>query len=131
MRFSGWVFRIAAIWGFLSVPPMFFLLDRFGGDNPPPVTHPEFFYGFAGVTLAWQIVFLVIAWDPPRFRPIIPAAIVEKLAWAFTVAVLHAQGRMPAALVPLGAVDLLFAVLFTAAFTRLGSARIPAARPPG
>lgn len=69
MRFSRVVFRIAAAWGFLSVAPMFFLLDRFGRDNPPPVTHPEFFYGFAGLTLAWQIVFLIVASDPARFRP--------------------------------------------------------------
>jgi hypothetical protein len=121
MRFSRAVFRVAGIWGVLTVPPMFFLLERFGRDNPPPVTHPEFFYGFAGVTLAWQIAFLIVASDPLRYRPIIGAAIVEKLAWAATVGILYAQGRISRGLIPLGLVDLVLATLFTIAFVRTAS----------
>jgi hypothetical protein len=34
----------------------------------PPVNHPEFYYGFFGVTLSWQIMFLVIGSSPIRYR---------------------------------------------------------------
>jgi hypothetical protein len=123
MKFSKRVFIAAGIWGFLVVPPMFFLLEKFGRENPPPITHPEFFYGFAGVTLAWQFVFLMIASDPVRFRPILPAAILEKAAWAATVAVLYGQGRISRALLPLGAVDLVLGALFTVAFVNTSPTR--------
>lgn len=126
MNFSRAVFRIAGVGGLLTILPMFFLLERFGRDNPPPVTHPEFFYGFAGVTLAWQIVFLIVASDPARLRPIIPAAVVEKLAWAGTVAVLWSERRISSGFIPVGAVDLVLAILFSVAFAKtagLGGSR--------
>ena len=50
-------------------------LERTGLDNPPPVTHPEFYYGFVGVALAFQLVFLTIASDPLKYRPLILAGI--------------------------------------------------------
>ena len=53
MSFARWVFRIAGIYGVLVIAPMYFLESRFPAENPPPITHPEFFYGFVGVTLAW------------------------------------------------------------------------------
>ena len=28
---------------------------------PPTITHPDFFYGFVGVALVWQLVFLLNA----------------------------------------------------------------------
>jgi len=39
----------------------------------------EYFYGFVGVGLAWQITFLIIARDPARFRPIMIGGILEKV----------------------------------------------------
>jgi hypothetical protein len=45
MRFAKWVFLLAAITGVLMLIPPYFLEQRFGQDNPPPVNHPEF-YGF-------------------------------------------------------------------------------------
>ena len=70
MKFAKIVFWIAGIWGLLVVPPLFFIFDRIGKDNPPPITHPGFYYGFATVTLAWQIAFILIARDPVRLRHI-------------------------------------------------------------
>jgi hypothetical protein len=68
--------------------PMYLLEDRIDQDQPPPITHPEFFYGFAGITLAWQLLFLVLASDPFRYRPMILPSIVEKLSYVIALAVL-------------------------------------------
>jgi len=69
MKFARIVFLIAGIYGILVLTPLYFLEQTIGRETPPPITHPEFFYGFVGVGLAWQIVFLIIARDPLRFRP--------------------------------------------------------------
>jgi hypothetical protein len=85
------VFAIAGICGLLVVPPLYFLFDMIGRQTPPPITHTEFYYGFAAVTLAWQLAFLVIASDPARFRLLMFPAIVEKLRYAASLLVLYAQ----------------------------------------
>ena len=66
MTFAKRVFMAAGIWGLLVVPPLFFLYDTVGRQNPPAITHPEYYYGFAAITTAWQLAFLVIASDPIR-----------------------------------------------------------------
>ena len=116
MRFSRWVFACAGIWGLLVVPPLFFLLERLGRENPPAVTHPEFYYGFAAVTTVWQLGFLTMATDPGRFRPLMPIAVLEKAGWIATALVLYAQHRVASSMLPFAAVDLLFGVLFAVAF---------------
>ena len=69
MTFARLVFRIAGVWGLLLLAPLYFMFDLIGRQDPPPITHPAFYYGFAGVALAWQIAFFIIAHDPVRFRP--------------------------------------------------------------
>ena len=68
MRFAKWVFLLAGVSGILLVVPPYFLERQTSEDYPPPITHPEYYYGFFGVTLAWQFLFLVIASDPVRYR---------------------------------------------------------------
>ena len=85
MKFAKIVFLVAGIWGVLVITPLFFLFDLIGKNDPPAITHPGFYYGFACVTLAWQIAFLVISRDPVRLRPMmIPCMlknfILERLA---------------------------------------------------
>jgi hypothetical protein len=117
------LFRIAAGYGLLVLLPYYFMERRIGIDFPPPITHPEFFYGFLGVAVAWQLAFLVIASDPLRFRPIILAGIVEKLAFGVPAIVLVALGRSHP-LVLLGAgIDLGLAAAFVWAFVSLRDAR--------
>src|SRR5437867_1228835 len=82
MRFAKWVFLLAGISGILIVLPHYFVEEKFGRDHPPPVNHPEFFYGFFGVTLAWQFLFLVIGSDPVRFRPAMLPAMFEKASFS-------------------------------------------------
>jgi len=92
---------------------------------PPPITHPDLYYGFIGVTLAWQIAFLMIATDPVRYRTIMFAAILEKVLYVGSIVVLYLYGQLQpgqaaAISVPDGTLGLLFVAAFfkTPAFRR-------------
>lgn len=116
VRFAARVFRFAAIYGILALAPQYFLEERIGRDDPPPITHPEHFYGFVGVALAWQLAFLLIARDPVRYRLFMLPAIAEKLAFGLAAPILVLLGRSAAPVAFFGALDLVLAALFFAAF---------------
>jgi hypothetical protein len=117
------LFRIAGIYGLIVMLPQYFLETRIGNDFPPAITHPEYFYGFVGTVVAWQCVFLVIAGDPRRYRPLMLVAVLEKLAFAVPVALLLTQGRLaPGAIVGFAGIDLLLAIGFTISFLKTESA---------
>ncbi len=122
MRFAKIVFWIACIWGVLVLTPLFFIYDKIGQQDPPPVTHPGFYYGFVTVALAWQLAFMVIAADPVRYRGIMIPAMVEKFGYAAAIAVLYLQGRIHPADLTFGATDLLLGLLFVAAFIKTKAA---------
>jgi hypothetical protein len=111
-RFS---FLVAGLVGVLFVAPMYFLESRIGRTDPPAITHPEYFYGFVGVTLVWQLFFLVIASDPIRFRPLMLVAVLEKISYGLAAPMLFVLGRARIDTFAAGVVDLGFAVLFTVA----------------
>lgn len=111
-RLAQRAFYFAAVYGAVTLVPAYFLESRL----VPPPSHPEQFYGFLGVALAWQFAFLVISLDVARFRPLMPVAVAEKLAFGVPAVVLHLQGRAPAPVLVLGLVDLAFAGLFLAAY---------------
>ena len=112
------VFVAAGLWGIAVLTPLYFLLDITGRQYPAPTAYPQFFYGFLSVAMAWQIAFLVIGSSPLRFRLLMIPAIVEKVGFVVTVAVLHRQSRLSAA-DAMGAVpDVLWGVLFIAAFVK-------------
>jgi hypothetical protein len=117
-RFARRVYTVAGIYGLVVMLPQYFLEDRIGRDAPPPITHPEHFYGFIGVTVAWQIAFLVIARDPQRLRPLMPVTVLEKLVFAVPVAMLWAKGRVGGSVLPFAAIDLLLAALFLVSYVR-------------
>jgi hypothetical protein len=118
MRFAKIVFWIAGIWGVLVLAPLYFLFDVIGRQDPPPITHPGFYYGFASVGLSFQIVFFVIARDPIRLRPMMIPSIIEKFAGGGTFVILYLEHRLTPGDLGLGCVDLLFGVLFVAAFLK-------------
>jgi hypothetical protein len=118
MRFARWVFRLAGIYGLVVMLPQYFLEERIGRDDPPPITHPEYFYGFVGVTVAWQLAFLVIARDPVRYRLMMLPAVLEKAGFAIAAPVLFAQHRVSAVVLGFGTIDLVLGILFVAAFLR-------------
>ena len=118
MKLAKVVFWIAAIWGVLIITPLYFIFDVIGRNDPPPITHPEFFYGFIGVTIAWQVVFLIISRDPQRYRTLMIAAVLEKAVFVIAVAILFAQNRIGGTvLVPAG-IDLVLGVLFVISFLK-------------
>jgi hypothetical protein len=116
MKFAKWVFAIAAVHGFLLITPLYFAEYEIGRHDPPAVTHPEYFYGFIGVTLAWQVVFLMIAREPVRHRPIMLAAIVEKALYGFGTLALVAAARVNPMLRIFAMIDLMLGIAFLSAF---------------
>src|ERR1700685_621463 len=116
MRFAKVVFWIAAIWGVVGVTPLYFIFDRIGLQDPPPITHPAFYYGFVSVGLAFQVAFFVIAKDPVRLRPMMIPSVLEKFGYGATLVVLFLQNRLHPQDLALGGVDLLFGILFLGAF---------------
>ena len=117
-RFARRVYTVAGIYGLVVMLPQYFLEDRIGRDTPPPITHPEHVYGFIGVTIAWQIAFLVIGREPQRLRALMPVTVLEKLAFAVPVAMLWAKGRVAGSVLPFAGIDLLLAALFVVSYVR-------------
>lgn len=116
--FARRVFAAAGIYGLIALLPQYFLEDVFGEQDPPPITHPEHFYGFVGVAVAWQLAFLTIARDPVRFRPMMPAVVIEKLSFGVAAMWLFAAGRVSPAVIGFAGIDLVLAGLFTASYFR-------------
>lgn len=115
MTFATWAYRIAGLYGLVVITPLVFLERVVSAAAPPPITHPEYYYGFVVGAFAWQVVFLVIARDPVRFRPLMPVTWIEKSYGVFALG-LYAQGRIAADVLALGVIDLVLAVLFVGAF---------------
>lgn len=122
MKLARVVFRIAGIWGFLILTPIYFMYDRIGQQYPPPLTHPDFFYGFIGVALVWQVAFLIISTDPVRFRPMMIAAILEKFVYMGTLIILVIKGQLQVGQFAIASPDLLLGLLFVAAYVKTPAA---------
>lgn len=121
MRFAKVVFWVAGIWGVLVITPLYFLFDAIGRMDPPPITHPGFFYGFAGLALAWQIAFCFIATDSARFRPLMIPSIVEKFVYGASIATLVLQNRTRSSDLTFGGTDILLGILFVIAYYKTPS----------
>jgi hypothetical protein len=128
MKFARVVFLIAGLYGLVVLAPGYFLEQAVGRDNPPAITHPEFFYGFLGVALAWQIAFLFIAQNPVRFRPMMIPSVVEKLTYSGAVIVLLKQHRISMATFELGLADVIFAILFAVSFAKTRRSAVDSGR---
>ena len=118
MRFAKWVFLLAGVSGILLVVPAYFLERQTSEDYPPPITHPEYYYGFFGVTLVWQFMFLVIATDPVRYRRAMLPAMLEKASFAIAIPILYAAGRVAGVWIGFASMDATWLVLFVVAYLR-------------
>jgi hypothetical protein len=116
MKFARYVFLAAGIYGILVTFSLYFMLQKLSTDYPPALTHPEYYYSFVGVTLAWQILFLWIARFPLRFRPMMAFCSIEKLPLVPTYLILAPQGLFPPLWIPLMLIDLAFGALFLASY---------------
>lgn len=116
MKFAKYVFYIAGIYGIVALVPQYFLESKNSADYPPAITHAEYYYGFIGVALAFQIVFLVIGSDPQKYRAMILPSIVEKFSFAVALVVLYLQDRLAPSMLGLGFIDMTLGVLFIASY---------------
>jgi hypothetical protein len=115
-RFARVVFLLAGVYGLIVLAPQYFLEAQIGRDYPPAITHPEYFYGFIGLALAWQFAFLLIASDVRRYRPVMLLGVAEKFAFGVPAILLYAAGRAPGAVAGAGAADLVLGTLFVVAY---------------
>ncbi len=111
------MFLGAGIYGIVVLLPQYFL-----ELSVPPLQRPEQFYGFVGVALVWQVVFLLIARDVRKYRPLMLVGVLEKLAFGVPVVVLFARGRVGGDVLAFGSIDLILGVLFALAY---GATREP------
>jgi hypothetical protein len=102
----------------LLITPLYFMFDLIGRKDPPPVTHPAFFYGFVGLALAWQIAFFFIASDPIRYRPLMIPSMFEKFSYAAAVIILVWQSRTSRSDLAFAGTDLLLGVFFVIAYLK-------------
>lgn len=110
------IYLFAGIYGVLVLAPMYFMERQTGIDAPPAITHPEFYYGFIGVSLAAQVMFFIISRDPVRFKPLMIAAILEKVSFGAAAIVLLSQDRIPMNMFLGGCIDLFLMCLFIFAY---------------
>lgn len=119
MKFAKWTYLIAGIYGLLILLPQYFLEVQNGIDYPPPINHPEYYYGFIGIAVAWQIAFLIISRDPAKYRLLILATIVEKYTYGIATIVLFMQSRVAAAVLVVGLIDTILGTLFIISYFKL------------
>jgi hypothetical protein len=112
VKFARWAYAAAGVYGVLTLPPLYFV-ERM--VQPPP-NHPEYYYGFVGCGLAFQILFLLIARDPVRLRPAMPACMLEKATFVVALTWLYRLGRVTPVIFGLGMIDLVWLALFVAAW---------------
>lgn len=120
MKFARVVFWVAGIWGLVVITPLYFLFDVIGRQDPPAITHPGFYYGFAGCALAWQVAFLFIGADPVRLRPMMIPSVLEKVTYCTAVLVLVLQGRTNQRDLVFAATDMTLGLLFVVAWVKTG-----------
>jgi hypothetical protein len=123
MKFAKFLFWIAGVWGVMVLTPLYFMFNLIGRTDPPPITHPAFYYGFAGTALAWQFVFFVIATDPGRYQPLMIPSVLEKFSYGIAVVILVLQQRMNRNDLLFGGADLLLGLLFVIAFIKTRASR--------
>ena len=120
MKFAKYTFLIAGVYGLIVLIPQYLLENKIGSDAPPAITHPEFFYGFIGVAVAFQLVFLLIASDPARYRAMILPSIVEKYSFAIAATLLFMQGRIANQMFAAAMIDAVLGLLFILSWFKLG-----------
>ncbi len=122
MKFAKIVFLIAGIYGIVVTAPLFLMEGLVDTMTPPAITHPEYYYGFACVTLVWQLLFLMLSRDPVRYRPIMLMAVLEKVSGIAFILLVLLHRSPPSMLI--GVVDVVLGTLFLIAYIRTAPARI-------
>lgn len=110
------VFQLAGIYGIVVLAPQYLIELGIGPPLPRPVVRPEDFYGFVGLALVWQFVFLLISREPERYRPLMLIGVLEKLAFGVPALLLYAAGRVEPVVAIFGSIDLTLGAFFLLAY---------------
>jgi hypothetical protein len=116
IRIAKYVFGISAVLGMLFLLPLYFAENFVATESPPAITHPELYYGLISVAVVWQFVYLLVATDPVRFRPLMVVSGLAKLSLFATFLVLFLAGRVGVKSVATVIPDFLMAVFFFVCF---------------
>ena len=119
MKFAKWTYFIAGVYGLIILVPQYLLETKNGIDYPPSINHPEYYYGFIGIAISWQVVFLLIATDPTRYRIMMIASVLEKFSYGIAMTLLFIQNRIASPVFATGIIDLSLGVLFIISFLKL------------
>lgn len=117
MMFAKRTFTLAGIYGLAVMTPMLFLEPAMIAAGKP-LSHPESYYGFIGITLTFQLIFLMVGRDPTRFRPLMPICMLEKLSFGAVIWPLFLMGRTPGVVTVFATIDLILGALFVVAWRR-------------
>lgn len=123
MKFARRLFLTAGVYGIVVLLPQYFLEAKTGRDFPPPITHPEYYYGFIGVALAWQVLFLIISRDPVRYRLMMIPSVLEKASFGVAAIILFLFGRVSPVMLGFAIIDLILGALFVAAYVKTAHER--------
>ena len=102
---------MAGIYGLCATLPLYL--------RAPPAGAALWYWGFAGAAAATQLLYLVIAFDPRRFRPAIPVGIASKLSFLVPALVLFVSGSVNIEILMFGAIDFALAIMFLAFFVMI------------
>jgi hypothetical protein len=105
------IFTVAGIYGLIVLLPLYF-----GEHALAPMgqvlTKPEYYYGFIGAAVSFQLVYLTIGRDPLRFRPLMPLTLIAKLSFTIPVAILFFSGRVDLITMIMAVIDALIGLAF-------------------
>ena len=116
MKLAKWTFRTAGVFGLIVMIPMLFVENLIEQIMPPSVNHPEFFYGFVVLNICWQILYLFLAKDPIRFRPMMIPAFLAKASAPVALIWLYLQRRISSQWITTSIMDGVFAILFLVSY---------------
>ncbi len=121
MKFAKYLFLLAGISGIVLLFPLYFIET---GTEATAISHPAFYYGFIGVALAFQVLFIIISFDLYKYRMAIIPCIIEKFSFAVPVIILYFQNSVPNTILGAGIMDLVLGILFAIVFLAKPQRRI-------
>ena len=116
MKFAKWVLIVGGIFGLLAIIPLYFIENQIA----PGLNYPEFYYGFIGINILWQILYIYISTNLSRFRPIILFAFFVKILGVISISWLILTERTETWWYGIIISDLILAIMFVTAYRITG-----------
>ncbi|MDB5673794.1 MAG: hypothetical protein JWM65_776 [Sphingomonas bacterium] len=105
------IFTVAGIYGLIVLLPLYFGEHALAAMGQV-LTKPEYYYGFIGAAVSFQLVYLTIGRDPLRFRPLMPLTLIAKLSFTIPVAILFFSGRVDVVTMIMASIDAMIGLAF-------------------